>query len=129
MDSDEIRYLLEKCIQLKYCFYGIFAAENFQMPTRERFFIVNAPPAQYEGSPWMVLLFHKKVCLADPFGIPIQNYQILYSRLVQFHNEVTQVLKPKPGQNQNSNFLRTFLYLYCACDVWLRISFNIENEQ
>ena len=51
----------------------------------------------------MALMFHKnKVYLADPLGIPIQNFQKLYSRLVQFYNEVIQVLKIKPVQNQNS---------------------------
>ena len=51
----------------------------------------------------MVILFHEnKVYMADPLEIPIQNYQILYSRLIQVHNEVTQVLKLKPVQNQNS---------------------------
>ena len=29
MDSDEIRYMLGKCIHLKYFFYGVFAADNF----------------------------------------------------------------------------------------------------
>ena len=109
MDSDEIRYLLGKCIHLKYCFYGVFAADNFPKLTRKGFIIVNASPAQYEGSHWMVILFHEnKVYLADPLGIPIQNYQILYSRLVQFYNEVTQVLKLKPVQNQNSKLCGLF---------------------
>ena len=91
MNSDEIRYLMGKCIHLKYYFYGIFATDNFPKLTRKRFFVVNASPAQYEGSHWMVILFHKiKIYLADPLGIPIQNYQIFYSRLVRFYNKVTQ---------------------------------------
>ena len=57
----------------------------------------------------MVILFHKnKVYLADPLGLPIQNYQILYSRLVQFYTEVTQVLKLKPSQNENSKLCGRF---------------------
>ena len=57
----------------------------------------------------MVILFHEnKVYFADPLGLPIQNYQILYSRLVQFYNEVTQVLKIKPVQNQNSKLCGLF---------------------
>ena len=64
---------------------------------------------QYEGSHWMVILFHEnKVYLADPLRIPIQNYQILCSRLVQFYNEVAQVLKLKPIQNQNSKLCGLF---------------------
>ena len=55
MDSDEIRYLLGKCIHLKYCFYGVFAADIFPKLTREDFIIVNASPAQYEGSHWMII--------------------------------------------------------------------------
>ena len=62
MDS-EIRYLLGKCIHLKYCFYGVFAADNFPKLTRESFIIVNASPAQYEGSHWMVILFHENKSL------------------------------------------------------------------
>ena len=90
-------------------FYGVFAADNFPKLTRKRFVVVNASPAQYEGSQWMVILFHEnKVYLADPLGLPIQNYQILYSRLVQFYNEVTQVLKLKPFQNQNSKLCGLF---------------------
>ena len=109
MDSDEIRYLIGKCIHLKYYFYGVFAADNFPKLTRKGFSVVNVSPAQYEGSHWMVILFHEnKVYLADPLGIPIQNYQILYSRLVQFYNEVTQVLKLKPVQNQNSKLCGLF---------------------
>ena len=109
MDSDEIRYLLGKCIQLKHCFYGAFAADNFPKLTREGFIIVNASPAQYEGSHWMVILFHEnKVYMADPLGIPTQNYQILYSRLIQFYNEVNQVLKLKPVQYQKSKLCRLF---------------------
>ena len=60
MDSGEIRYLLGKCTHLKYYSYGVFAADNFPKLTREGFIIVNASPAQYEGSHWMVILFHKK---------------------------------------------------------------------
>ena len=109
MDSDEIRYLLGKCIHLNYCFYGVFAADNFPKLTREGFIIVNASPPQYEGSHWMVILFHEnKVYLADTLGIPIQNYQILYSRLIQLYNELTQVLKLKPVQSQNSKFCGLF---------------------
>ena len=109
MDSDEIRYLLGKSIHLKYYFYGVFAADNFPKLTRKSFVVVNASPAQYEGSHWMVILFHEnKVYLADPLGLPIQNYQILYSRLVQFYNEITQVLKFKSVQNQNSKLCGLF---------------------
>ena len=65
----------------------------------------------------MVLLFHESnVYLADPLGIPKQNYQRLYSlnsRLVQFYNEFTQVLKLKPVQNQNSK-LCWFFCIYIA---------------
>ena len=87
MDSDEIRYLLGKCIHLKYRFYRVFAAENFPKLTREGFIIVFASPAHYEGSHWMVILFHEnKIYLAEPIGILIQNYQIVCSRLVQFYN-------------------------------------------
>ena len=83
MDSDEIRYLVGKCIHLK-CYFGVFAAGNFPKLTREGFIIVNASSAQYEGSHWMVILFHKKkVFLADPLGIPIQNYQFFKCRLVK----------------------------------------------
>ena len=58
----------------KYRFYGVFAADNFPKLTREGFFIVIASPAQYEGSHWMVILFHEnKIYLADPLGILIQN--------------------------------------------------------
>ena len=57
---------------------------------------------------------------ADPLGIPIQNYHIFLSRLLQFHNEVTQVLKSKlkiktqnsklklKVQNQNSKLCGHF---------------------
>ena len=56
MDSDEIRYLLGKCIHLKNYFYGVFVAYNFPKLTKEGFIIINASPAQYEGSHWMVYL-------------------------------------------------------------------------
>ena len=115
MDSDEIRCLLGKCIHLKYCLYGVFAAENFPKLTREGFIIVNASPAQYEGSHLMVNLFYEnKVYIADPLGIPIQNYQIFYSRLTKIYNEVTRVLKLKPVQNQNSKLcgLLSFIVEY-----------------
>ena len=66
MDSDEKRYLLGKCIHLNYYFYGVLAADNFPMLTRKGFVVVYASPAQYEGSHWMVILFHEnKVYLAD----------------------------------------------------------------
>ena len=109
MDKDEICYLLQKCIHLKYYFYGVFAADIFPKLTREGFIIVNASPAQYEGSYWMVILFHEnKVCLADPCGIPIQNYQLLHCRLVKIYKEVTQILKHKRIQNQNSKLCGIF---------------------
>ena len=109
MNSYEIRYLMGKCIHLKYYFYGVFAADNFPKLKRKGFCLVNAFPAQYEGSHWMVILFHEnKVYMADPLGISLQNYQILYSGLVQFYNEVTQVLKFKPVQNQNSKLCGIF---------------------
>ena len=61
---------------------------------------------------WLFLFHENKFYMADPLGIPIQNYQILYSRLIQFYNEVTQVLKLKPVQNQNSKLCGLFcIYL------------------
>ena len=109
MDSDEIRYLLGNCFHLKYYFYVVFAADNFPKLTRKWFVVVNASSAQYEGSHWIVVLFHEnKVYLADPLGLPIQNYQILYSRLVQFYNEITQVVNLKLVQNQNSKLFGLF---------------------
>ena len=60
----------------------------------------------------MVLLFHKiKIYLSDPLANPIENYQILYCRLVQFYNEVIQALKPKLVENQNSK-LCGLLFIY-----------------
>ena len=112
MDNDEIRYLLGKCIHLKQYLYRDFAADSFPKPTREGFIRVNASPAHYVGSHVMAILFHEnKDYLPDPLGIPIQNYQILYSRLVQFYNEVTQVLKLKPVQNQISKLCGFFAFL------------------
>ena len=112
MVSDEIRYLLGKCIHLKHYFYGVFAADNFPKLTRERFIIVNASPSQHAGSHWMVLLFHiNKVYLADLLGILIQNYHLLYCRLLKFYNEVTQILKLKPVQNQNSKLCGLFAFI------------------
>ena len=97
----------------------MFAADNFPKLTRKGFIVVNCSPTQYEGSHWVVLLFHEnKVYLAYPLGIRIQKFQIFYSRLVQFYNEVTQVLKLKLAQNQNSKpcglleFIMMFGYGY-----------------
>ena len=60
----------------------------------------------------MIILFHEnKVYLADPLGISIQNYQILYSRLIKFYNEITQVLKLKPVQNQKLKTLWIFAFI------------------
>ena len=57
----------------------------------------------------MLILFHEnKFYLADPLGISIQNYQTLSSCLVQFYNEVTQLLKFEPVQNQNSKLCGLF---------------------
>ena len=58
MDSDEIRYLMGKYNHLKYYFNGVFAADNFPKLARKGFIVVNASPAQYKGSHWMVNLFH-----------------------------------------------------------------------
>ena len=58
--------------------------------------------------------------MADPLGIPIQNYQILYYRMVQFYNELTQVLKLKPIQNQNSKLSGLF------CIYILHVLFGYE---
>ena len=122
MNSDEIRCLLGKCIQLKYSSYGVFAADNFPKLTGEGFIIVNGL------SHWMVILFHEnKAYLADPLGIPIQNHQLFYCRLVKIYNEVTQILKLKPIQNQNSKLCRIFC-LYIA-HVILWISVDNEYEQ
>ena len=57
---------------------------------------------------WLFFFHENKVYLADSLGLPIQNYQILYSRLVQFYNEVTQVLNLKLVQNQNSKLCGLF---------------------
>ena len=114
MDSHEIRYLLRKYIHLKYYCYGVVAADNFPKLTSEGCVIVNASPSEHAGSHWMVLLFHKnKVFLADPLGIPIQNYQLLYCRLLKFYNELTQILKLTPVQNQNSKLCGLF-FIYIA---------------
>ena len=61
MNSDEIRYLLGKCIHLKYYFHGVFAADNFPKLTKEGFLIVNASPVQYKGIQCKVLLLHKNI--------------------------------------------------------------------
>ena len=109
-------------------FLSSIAAGNFPKLAREGFIIFSASPAQYEGSHWMVILFHEnKVYLAEPLGIPIQNYQILYSRLVQFYNEVTQVLKLKPVQNQNSKYCGIFC-IYIA-HVTFGYILIVEYEQ
>ena len=87
--------------------------------------MVNASPAQCEGSHFMVLLFHENhIYLANPLGFPIQIYQIEYSRLVQFYNEVTQVLKLQQVQNPNSKLCG----LFCNY-IWLRRSSTVEYEQ
>ena len=83
-----------------------------QKITREGFIIVNASPSQHAGSHWTILLFHEnKVYLADPLGIPIQNYHLLYCRLVKFNNEETQILKHKRIQNQKFELCDFF----CIC--------------
>ena len=74
-----------KCNHLKYYFYGVFAADNFPKLTRKGFIVVNASPAQYEGSHWMVILFHgNEVYSADPLGIPIQEFKIKTQNSVDF---------------------------------------------
>ena len=94
--TDEIRYLFGKCIHFKYYFYGNFAGDNFPKQTIEGFIIVNASRSQHAGSHWMVILFHEnKVYLADPLGVPIQNYHLFYCRLLKFYHEVTQILNFK----------------------------------
>ena len=118
MDGDEIRYLSGTCFHSKYYFYEVFAADNFPKLTREGFIIVNTSPAQYEGSHWMVILFHgNKIYSADPLGIPIQNYHILYCRQLKNFNEVTQKIKLKPIQNQNSKLktqnVELFAFISC----------------
>ena len=59
MDIDEIHFLTGKYFHLKHYFYGVFAADNFPKLTRKGFVAVNASPAQYEGSRWMVIFFSK----------------------------------------------------------------------
>ena len=79
------------------------------MLTREGFIIVNASSSQRAGSHWMILMIHEnKIYLAIPLRIPIQNYQLLCSRSVQFYNELTQLLKIKSIQNQNSKLCGLF---------------------
>ena len=56
-----MRYLLEKCIHLKYYFYGGFAADHFPKLTREGLIIVNASPSQPAGSHWMFLVSRKQI--------------------------------------------------------------------
>ena len=51
--------------------------------------------------------FTKKIYLADPLGIPIQHYQILYCRLVQFYNDVTQS-NLHPGAKSKSKLCGLF---------------------
>ena len=59
----------------------------------------------------MVLLFQEnKIYLSDLLGIAIQNFQLLYCRLVKFYNEVTKILKPRPIRNQNSKFCGLFCF-------------------
>ena len=80
-----------------------FLQRTISKLTREGFLLVNASPAQYEVNPCMIILFYEnKVYLADPLGIPMQNYRLLYCRLVKIYNEVTQILKLKPIENENS---------------------------
>ena len=79
----------------------------------------------------MVLLIHQNnVYLADPLEIPKQNYQRLYSRLVRFYNEFTQVLKLRPVQNQNSK-LCGLLCIYIAhvmFDYKYPLLLNMKNN-
>ena len=105
-------YLMGKCIHSKYYFYGVFATDNFPKLTRKGFIVVNASPAQYEGSHWMVILFHEsKYYLADPLGIPIQNYQLLYSRLVQFYNEVIKYSNLNQFKIKTQNSVDFFAFI------------------
>ena len=129
MNSDETRCLLGKCIQLKYSSYGVFAADNFPKLTGEGFIIVNASSRQYERSHWMVILFHEnKAYFADPLGIPIQNHQLLYCRLVKIYNEVTQILKLKPIQNQNSKLCRIFAFILRMWFYGYPLIMNMNNN-
>lgn len=115
--------MVRKCKKLKYKFKGVFAADNFptELPNTDCFVIVNASSSDSYGSHW-VLICHRgsELIFSDPLGRALQDYRVIYTRLLAHHSEVKEVLRNTPMQSIVSNMCG----LYC-----IYIAHSIFNKK
>ena len=138
MDEIELNSLIQKCQKLKYCFNGVFAADNFSLPLQSNsFIIVNASKQNSLGSHWLLLYnFGGIYVFGDPLGLPLNNYRFILENLRKSNgiSTVYEINKLKPLQNPSSNSCGLFC-IYIAhilnsstYDLPMTINLLDENE-
>ena len=110
IDELQLGTLINKCKHLKYKFAGVYAADNFPLNlNNDNFIIVNSDKATQVGTHWLLLCNrNNKYLMADPLGLPLNNYPNVRDRLSFADLGVTEIIQA-PLQNFDSKLCG----LYC----------------
>ena len=112
MDEQELFEKLSRCKHLKYKFFGVFAADNFPVQLRkDSFVIINASCSYTAGSHWLLFLNRSgEHFFVDPLGESLEQYDIIYRRILKKHSSIIQIARGISIQHQSSNLCG----LYCV---------------
>ena len=112
--------LIQRCLELKYKFRGVYAADTFPTNfTDKSFIIVKISTLASVGTHWIFLCRkNQKFIFADPLGQTLSTYKHLQSRIASNFNVNTEfeLLRNQPIQKQNSILCGLFcIYVAHIC--------------
>ena len=106
MDEDNLNCLIQRCLELKYKFRGVYVVDNFPTNlTDNSFIIVNISTSASFGTHWILLCQKRQeLFYSDPLGQTISSYKHLQCRIASNFNvnTVFELLRNQPIQKQNS---------------------------
>ena len=112
LDNTQINDYIQRCKHLKNNFVGVFAANTFPKLSKNSFMIMNASAVNSIGTHWLLIANHANIIyFADPLGIALENYSIVYQRMLTIYNRVIQIFRLMPVQKENSNFCAFCIYI------------------
>ena len=106
----QLQDLIQNCKHLKYKFFGVFAANNFQPHIPNNIFmIVNTSKSDYPGTHWIVICNRRNVLyFADSLLLPLWQYTNLNKRLNENFHQVTELMTNFLMQDSNSTMCGSF---------------------
>jgi hypothetical protein len=92
MDENQLATYALQCVHLKHKFSGVYAANNSPRLQRNNSFqILNASPANTEGSHWVLLCKRGdgEIVFADPLGFSLTSYMTLHKHCIRHYSAIT----------------------------------------